>query len=280
MDVTASRPTLQATASSSSSSASSKCLNGAGLSLIKSFEGFRAKVYRDSAGIPTIGYGTLCSSGLLPCTRAVTEAEAAAALAKDVTRRFAPCVKKYVRAPVNSNQFSALVSFAYNVGCGSLQSVASATGLNTAKPNFRAVAGRMAQYNKARVNGRLTVLPGLVRRRAAEGALFNNAKVTTGCAVRPTLSSSRNDPRSRRAGKAPSKKKKARKLFSTIFGTLTRGKVDLPEGTMVYIPPHMGTDLPVKIKADIATDVREHDAPIRKNRGPIGRLPKKKRDSW
>lgn len=28
-----------------------------GLDLIKSFEGFRSKPYRDIAGVPTIGYG-------------------------------------------------------------------------------------------------------------------------------------------------------------------------------------------------------------------------------
>jgi len=254
-------------------------LNGAGLNLIKSFEGFRANVYRDSAGIPTIGYGTTCKSGMLPCTKAVTEPQAAQALAKHVSTVFAPCVTKAVKVPLNTNQYSALISFAYNAGCGALQSVVAATGLAVpGKTNFKAVAGRMALYNKARVRGVLTVLPGLTRRRAAEGALFN-APVTTACAIRPTLSSSRLSKKQPKGLMRESKKKRLRRLHSTIFGHLVRGNVDLPSGTMMYIPRARGTDLPVRIKADIAADVVTHTPKRRKDRGPLGRLkPKKNRD--
>jgi len=248
-----------------------QCLNGAGLNLLKSFEGFHATVFRNAAGLATIGYGTVCSSKLFSCTKSVTEAKASAVLAGDITRRFAPCVVKNVRAPINGNQFSALLSFASNAGCQALHNVAVASGLNGGQPNYKAVARHMAKYNKGRnARGVRTVVAGLVRRRAAEGALFNNAAVTTPCAVRASRKSARALPR-----KALSKKKRARKLHSTIFGGLTRGHVDLPTGTMVFVPAARGTELPVKIKADIAADVRDHDPPRRKDRGPVGRLGRK-----
>jgi len=158
--------------------AAQPCLSTDGLAMIKSFEGFRANQYKDSAGIWTIGYGTLCRTGTLKCPGPVTEAAAAAELGRSITANYGPCVRQYVKAAMNNNQYSALVSFAYNAGCGSLQNVAKVT--NGVLANFPA---HMVLYNKATVNGRLTVVQGLVNRRNAEVALFRSTKATT-CATR------------------------------------------------------------------------------------------------
>jgi lysozyme len=54
-----------------------------GLALIKSFEGFRQFVYKDTAGFPTIGYGHKLKPGeSLP--RGVTDAEATDLLRGDL----------------------------------------------------------------------------------------------------------------------------------------------------------------------------------------------------
>ena len=67
---------------------------------------------------------------------------------------------------LNQNQFDALVSFAFNLGCGNLREIAD--DLN--KNDFTGATANMKQY----VNAGGNVLPGLVRRRNAEVDLFNS----------------------------------------------------------------------------------------------------------
>jgi len=155
----------------------SNCLTTDGLNLIKGFEGFRANQYKDSAGIWTIGYGTLCRTGTLRCPGPVTEAAARAELGRSIMANYGPCVRNAVKKPMNNNQYSALVSFAYNTGCGSLQSVVRVTGGVVAK-----FPDHMKLYNKATINGRLQVVQGLTNRRNAEIALFRKAAVSA-CAT-------------------------------------------------------------------------------------------------
>lgn len=157
--------------------AAQNCLTTDGLALIKGYEGFRANQYKDSAGIWTIGYGTLCSTGTLRCPGPVTETAARAELGRAISANYGTCVRQYVKNALNNNQYSALISFAYNAGCGALQNVVSATKGVVA--NFPA---RMVLYNKATVKGKLQVVQGLVNRRNAEVALFRKAAVSA-CAT-------------------------------------------------------------------------------------------------
>jgi GH24 family phage-related lysozyme (muramidase) len=138
-----------------------------GLELIKVFEGFRGRAYRDPVGVWTIGYGHTSMAGL-PDVRAgmvVSEAEASEILQRDV-EMFARGVRERLTRKVSDQQFSALVSFAYNVGLGALAKSSVLRAVNAG--DFEAVPRRLALWTKA--GGR--TLPGLVRRRAAEAALF------------------------------------------------------------------------------------------------------------
>jgi len=204
--------------------ASAQCLTNDGISMIKGFEGFRSREYKDVANIPTIGYGTLCSTGTLKCPGPVTEAAAAAELARSVSANYGPCVKAAVKAKMTDNQYSALVSFAYNTGCGSLQSVVHAAGGKLA--NFPA---HMSLYNKASVNGRLQVVQGLVTRRAKEVALFRSTAPSP-CASGSTLRSSaptKMAKRSRVMGQTAAFPIAPQPKFSAPFGLppSTTGKV-------------------------------------------------------
>lgn len=72
--------------------------------------------------------------------------------------------------PPTPNELGALVSLAYNIGVDAL---AGSTVLRRHNAGDReGAAHAFAMWNKARVNGRLRVLPGLVKRRAAEAALY------------------------------------------------------------------------------------------------------------
>jgi lysozyme len=75
-------------------------------------------------------------------------------------------IERLVKVPLNQNQFDALTSFVYNCGIGALQKSTLLKVLNAGK--YAEVPGQLARWNKA--GGK--VWKGLVRRRAAEGALF------------------------------------------------------------------------------------------------------------
>ena len=142
--------------------------NEAGLAIIRGFEGFEAAPYRCPAGVWTIGYGSTRTPEGAPVTAEtgpITEAEAAAWMARDL-ERYERAVEAYVTVPVNDNQFSALVSFTYNLGSGNLRASTLRQKLN--RGDYEGAAGEFPKWRRA--GGR--VLKGLVRRRAAERALF------------------------------------------------------------------------------------------------------------
>lgn len=138
-----------------------------GIALIKQFEGCVLHVYKDVAGLNTIGYGHLIKPGERFTT--ITQAQAEALLHTDV-RPFETCVGSLVKVPLNQNQFDALVCFAYNVGCGNLASSTLLKFLNAG--DMKSAAEQFLVWNKARVNGKLTPVVGLTNRRVAEKALF------------------------------------------------------------------------------------------------------------
>ena len=142
-----------------------RLIGNAGLALIKQFEGCRLKAYKpvSTEQYWTIGwghYGPDVKEG-----QTITQAEADAMLVADC-QRFADAVDTPANCPLtaqlNNNQRDALISFTFNCGAGSLRTLCKGRTL----PEIRKA---MALYNKA---GGAT-LPGLVRRRAAEQALFN-----------------------------------------------------------------------------------------------------------
>jgi lysozyme len=142
-------------------------VNDNGIELIKAFEGWRAKAYRDPVGIWTIGYGHTSMAGEPTVTAGlvITKQQGDEILRRDVAL-FARGVKKPLTVKLNDNQFSALVSFAYNVGLGAFKKSSVLKAVNT--KNFDAVPSRLKLWNKAGYR----VLPGLVRRRQAESDLF------------------------------------------------------------------------------------------------------------
>lgn len=139
-------------------------INEAGKNLIKRFEGLRLKPYKCPAGIWTIGYGHTDPEYVREDTKPITEHQADIILCHDLKR-----TEEWVEslAPnTNENQFSALVSFGFNVGTGAL---ARSTLLKHVQAGRHAAAA--AQFDKW-VFGGGRVLPGLVNRRAAERDLY------------------------------------------------------------------------------------------------------------
>jgi len=139
-----------------------------GLELVKKYEGLRTQAYRCPAGVWTIGYGH--TQGVKPGME-VTGEEAEAMLSRDLSQAGVQ-VERLVRVPLTDNQFSALTSFVFNVGAGSLDSSTLLRRLNTG--DYDAVPSELAKWVKATdpKTGKKVALAGLVRRRAAEGELW------------------------------------------------------------------------------------------------------------
>jgi lysozyme len=139
---------------------------------IAQFEGIRLVPYNDVAGNATVGVGHLLHRGPLDGTEVpVTEVQALSMFSQDIVSRAEVYVDQFVKVSLNQNQFDALVSFTYNLGVGLLVILLSDSGLNLGQ--YENVPQHLILYNKARVNGVLTVEPGLVKRRQWEVSLWN-----------------------------------------------------------------------------------------------------------
>ncbi len=140
-----------------------RIINEQGLALIKEFEGCQLEAYLCPAGVPTIGYGHTRSAAI---GQVINEAEADALLREDL-KNAEEAVDQLVTSPINENQFSALVSFTFNIGSGAFEQSTLLSLLN-AHTDADIIANQLLRWNKA--NGE--ELPGLTRRRHAERALF------------------------------------------------------------------------------------------------------------
>ncbi len=136
-----------------------------GLALIRKFEGCELTAYKDAVGIWTIGYGHIngVSDG-----DTCTESEADDWLKED-TRRAQTCVNQSVSAELTQNEFDALVSFVFNLGCGALRGSTLLKLVNDGRMDE--AASQFLRWNHA--GGR--ELAGLTARRHAESELFMSA---------------------------------------------------------------------------------------------------------
>ncbi|MGJ1196297.1 lysozyme [Sphingobacterium spiritivorum] len=141
-----------------------------GIALIKRFEGFFSKPYKDPIGIPTIGYGfTYYLPSRIKVTiqdKPMTEQQATEML-KEVLKGYESDVLRLVKKPLTQNQFDALVSFTYNLGATNLSKSTLLRKLNV-NPNDPSIGLEFVKWNKA--GGK--VFRGLTLRREAERDLY------------------------------------------------------------------------------------------------------------
>lgn len=130
------------------------------------FEGFRSRAAQLDDGRWTVGYGHTATARE---GAEITEADAEALLLYDLIQA-SHAVNEHVFAPLNQNQFDALVSFAFNIGARAFKSSPTVRRLNEGRVLEAALA--MELWRKADLEGERIVIDALVRRRAAEKALF------------------------------------------------------------------------------------------------------------
>jgi lysozyme len=166
-------------------SASSFSFGSNGLNMLTHFEGFSSTCYKDSVGVWTIGYGHACQddSDNLPqygvtctagkCSGTLSEPQAKDVLNTDLNK-FSSCISSSVKKNITQNQFDAMVSFAYNVGCSGFQTSTLLSELNAGK-----LTDAEAQYQFTRWHS--SCITGLERRRFTESQLFSTCSTNFGC---------------------------------------------------------------------------------------------------
>lgn len=146
-----------------------RSINQNGLALVKKYESCKLSAYQCPAGVWTIGYGH--TKSVKKGDSLQNEPEALALLESDLNS-IGMEVEKRVRVPLGDNQFSALVSFAFNVGIGNFTYSTLLKRLNAG--GYDAVPSELAKWVKATDpnTGKKITLGGLVKRRAAEAELW------------------------------------------------------------------------------------------------------------
>lgn len=137
-----------------------------GVRLIRRFEGFSATPYVCPAGYLTVGYGHVVKN-VDAFRQPITENEATEILTVDVETA-ERTVLRLISVPLTDGQFDALVSFTFNLGAGALQRSTLRRKIN--REEHEDVPAEFLRWVWA--GGRK--LPGLIRRRQAEAALYQS----------------------------------------------------------------------------------------------------------
>lgn len=124
--------------------------------------------YRDPIGLWTIGYGHLLShdKNIPRPNMTITEKEAETLLFTDA-QKYARSVLRLINIALTDLQFSALVSFTFNVGGGNLQLSTLRRVVN--REEHHLVRAQFMRWKYAQGG---IPLPGLVRRRDYEASMY------------------------------------------------------------------------------------------------------------
>lgn len=174
----------------------------AGKDLIISFEGIRLEAYKCPAGVWTIGVGSTVPA--VHAGEVITKQQALARFDKDLTK-FENAVDRLVKVPLTQNQFDALVSFTFNVGEGALAKSTLLKKLNAG--DYDAVPAELMKWTK----GGGKELPGLVRRRRAEAAMWRGVDERG----KPNIDESRVEPDAPKPKKTMAKSKEGNAAILT-----------------------------------------------------------------
>lgn len=146
-------------------------LNQEGIDLIKYFEGCMLTAYLDNATppVPTIAWGRTHypNGAAVKLGDTCTQAQADEWLMGDIFQEGSYFIDAWVKVPVNENQYSALVSFCYNAGCGTFKRSQIFSALS--RKDYDGAAEAFLIYDKAGGDPLL----GLQRRRRCERELYN-----------------------------------------------------------------------------------------------------------
>lgn len=136
--------------------------------IIKDKTGNFAVAYKDATGTWTIGYGNTFYTDGTPVKNGdkITLAEAET-LFKSTVATFAKQIEPLIIKPINNNQFTALILFAYNVGLSNFTDSTLLKKINN-DPLDASIYDEFLRWNKSKG----VVLAGLTKRRKEEADLY------------------------------------------------------------------------------------------------------------
>lgn len=150
------------------------------IDLIKKYEGCKLNAYQDSAGIWTIGYGTILYPNGFKVKQgdSITSHEADLYLSQNIDDKFEE-IKSYVIASLNQNQWDAILSLVYNIGTNAFKQSTLLKRINSGIGDIRSAFlmwNKIKKKVKDPVTGKLETklvpLDGLTNRRTAEADLY------------------------------------------------------------------------------------------------------------
>jgi GH24 family phage-related lysozyme (muramidase) len=146
-----------------------------GVDLLTKWEGCVPHIYKDAAGLPTIGVGHLLTQKEKiggKYAGGITEQQAKELLKTDL-RRFESLVNSRVTTPLEQHEYDALVIFVFNIGVAGFCSSSVLRAINENRKEDVPAALRL--WNKITIHGQHVINKGLVNRRENEIKLFMGA---------------------------------------------------------------------------------------------------------
>jgi lysozyme len=152
-----------------------RSLSEKGAEFISGFEGFSAKLYEDTAGHCTIGFGHQVHPGKCDGSepkefRDGISRKRGLRLLQNDAETAADEIHRSVEVHLNQTQFDALVSFVFNVGIGAFRDSTLLRLLN--RGQYDSVPKQLNRW----VFSQGQKLDSLIARRKAEGRLFRDGK--------------------------------------------------------------------------------------------------------
>lgn len=138
------------------------------IEFIKTQEGFKATVYTCAGGKKTIGYGHVVTDSSV---QTITQNSAEFLLQSDLFKIRRKLIQDLGGVLITQGQFEALMSLSYN--CGDLKIAAKKGWTALMKKDMETAAMEFFSEEKGIVYANKTKLKGLINRRAAELALWN-----------------------------------------------------------------------------------------------------------
>lgn len=142
-----------------------------GLAFIESNEQLKTKAYLDSAGVPTIGYGTIVVDGVkVKMGDTITPEKALDCLLTDA-KKYVFALRRVITVSQTQNQIDSLTDFTYNVGVAAVTSSSLLKAINGRQPIPADLFTRWNKIHDPKTNQIVTVA-GLTARRQREFALY------------------------------------------------------------------------------------------------------------
>lgn len=150
-----------------------------GIALIKKWESFFPRAYKDAVKVWTIGWGSITDESLGIFVKegmGIDRATGERWLRLELAAKEA-AIYKLLRVPVTQYQFDALSSFTYNVGVGNLKSSTLLKRLNAGA--YNEVPAQLMRWTRAqdRETKEWKTLRGLYNRRVDEAKMWNNEPI-------------------------------------------------------------------------------------------------------